>query len=71
MDAIRVSGGQCNGSGQGEEEEAMMTTAAMLSCKGRRWGDCDKDDSEDEVVEVDDNDKPLQALCGVGDGWGR
>jgi hypothetical protein len=23
------------------------------------------------VVEVDDNDKPLQALRGVGDGWGR
>jgi len=30
----------------------MMTAAAMLPCKGRRWGDCDNDDGEEEVVEV-------------------
>ncbi len=35
----------------------MMTAAAMLSREGRRWGDRDDNDCEEEVVEVDDNDK--------------
>ena len=35
----------------------MMTAAAMLSCERRRWGYRDDDDGEEEVVEVDDNDK--------------
>ena len=30
----------------------MMTAAAMLLREGRRWGDCDDDDGEEEVVEV-------------------
>ena len=30
----------------------MMMAAAMLPRKGRRWGDRDHDDSEEEVVEV-------------------
>ena len=34
-----------------------MTAAAMLSCKSRRWGYRNDDDGEEEVVEVDDNDK--------------
>ncbi len=35
----------------------MMASAAMLSREGRRWGDHADNDSEEEVVEVDDNDK--------------
>jgi hypothetical protein len=30
----------------------MMTAGAMLPCKGRRWGDRDDDEGEEEVVEV-------------------
>ena len=30
----------------------MMTAAAMLPCEGRRWGDRDDNDGEEEVVEV-------------------
>jgi hypothetical protein len=30
----------------------MMTAAAMLPRKGRRWGDRNDDDGEEEVVEV-------------------
>ena len=29
-----------------------MTVGAMLPCEGRRWGDCDDDEGEEEVVEV-------------------
>jgi hypothetical protein len=29
-----------------------MTAGAILPCKGRRWGDRDGDDGEEEVVEV-------------------
>ena len=35
----------------------MITAAAMLSREGRPWGRWDDDDGEEEVVEVDDNDK--------------
>ena len=34
-----------------------MTAVAMLSRECRRWGDRDDDDGEEEVVEVDDNNK--------------
>ena len=47
--------------GAGEEEEAMMTAAAMLSRKGRQRGVCDKNDGEEEVVEVDDSDETAMA----------
>jgi hypothetical protein len=30
----------------------MMTAAVMLPREGRRWGDRDNDDGEEEVVEV-------------------
>ena len=30
----------------------MMTVAAMLPHKGRRWGNRDDDDGEEEVMEV-------------------
>ena len=30
----------------------MMTVTAMLPRKGRRWGDHDDNDGEEEVVEV-------------------
>jgi len=33
-----------------------MTAVAMLSCQSRQWGDCNNDDSKEEVVEVDNND---------------
>ena len=39
-----------------------MTAAAMLSREGRRWGVCDNDDGEEEVVEVDDSDETHQ-IC--------
>ncbi len=35
--ATKAGGGQRNESGRGEEDEAMMTAAAMLPCEGRRW----------------------------------
>ena len=34
-----------------------MTAAAMLSRGSRQWGYHDGNDGEEEVVEVDDNDK--------------
>ena len=30
----------------------MMMAAAMLPCKCRRWGNCDNNDGEEEVVEM-------------------
>jgi hypothetical protein len=30
-----------------------MMAAAMLSCKGRRWGIHDNDDGKEKVVEVE------------------
>ena len=50
--ATKAGSGQCNESGQGEEEEAMMTVAAMLPREGRRWGDRADNDGKEEVVEV-------------------
>jgi len=50
--AMKAGGGQRDESGRGEEEEAMMTVAAMLPREGGRWGDRDNDDGEEEVVEV-------------------
>jgi len=34
-----------------------MMSAAMLSREGRRWGNRNNNDGEEEVVEVDNNDK--------------
>ena len=39
----------------------MMMAAAMLSRESRLWGYHDNDDSEEEVVEVDDNDETIAA----------
>jgi hypothetical protein len=46
-----------DGGGDGEIDEDLMMVAAMLSREGRRWGDRDDNAGEEEVVEVDDNDK--------------
>jgi hypothetical protein len=46
-----------DGGGDGKIDKEMMTAAAMLSREGRRLGNRDDDDGEEEVVEVDDNDK--------------
>ena len=54
---MKAGGGQRDERGRGEEEEAMMTVAAMLSRESRRWGDHGNDDGKEEVVEVDNNDK--------------
>ena len=50
--ATKAGGGQRDECGRGEEEEAMMTAAAMLPREGKGWGDCADNDGEDEVVEV-------------------
>ena len=34
-----------------------MTAAEMLSQEGRRWGNSNDNDGNEEVVEVDNNDK--------------
>ncbi len=46
----------------------MMTVAALLSCKGRRWGNHDNNDSKEEVVEVevDNNNETVVVLGGGG-----
>jgi hypothetical protein len=46
----------------------MMTAVALLSCEGRRWGDRDDNDGEEEVVEVevDDNEETVVASGGGG-----
>ncbi len=46
-----------------EEEDAFTTATAMLSRRGRRWGDCD---GEKEEVEEDDNGVTVAASGGVG-----
>jgi len=49
---MKAGGVQRDESGRGEEDEALMTAGAMLPREGRRWGDRDDDDGEEEVVEV-------------------
>ena len=46
----------------------MMTAAAMLPREGRRWGDREDDDGDEEVVEVDDNDETARNIieCPTG-----
>ena len=47
----------------GEEEDAFMMAASMLSRRGRRWVDRD---GKEEEVEEDDNGVTIAALGGVG-----
>ena len=51
----------CNESGR-EEEEDMFTVVAMLTCRGRWWGDCNDDDGKEEEMEEDDNGVTIAAL---------
>ena len=55
-------GGRRDESGQGEEEDVLMTAAAMLSHRGRQWGD---PNGKEEEVEEDDNNVTVTALGGV------
>jgi hypothetical protein len=64
--AMRAGGGQRDESGQGEEEDALMTLVAMLFYGGRRWGDFNEDNGKEEVVEEDYNNKTIAGSGGIG-----
>ncbi len=63
---MRAGGGQRDESGQGEEEDALMTLVAMLFYGGRRWGDFNEDNGKEEVVEEDYNNKTIAGSGGIG-----
>ena len=54
--------------GGGEEGDTCKTAAAMLSCGGRRWGNCDDEDGKEEEVEVEEDNKGVTVTASGGGG---